>query len=75
MNPRLRIAIEWLLVLPVLVVSMFAAMVTMEFSIVLDRPLIARVSALDFRLSPPLLLRPLHLLVMLGVALLFRSES
>jgi hypothetical protein len=75
MNPRLRIAIKWLLVLPVLVVSMFAAMVTMEFSIVLDRPLIARVSALGFKLSPPLLLRPLHLLVMLGVALLLVLPS
>jgi hypothetical protein len=75
MYPRLRIAIEWLLVLPVLVVSMFAVMVTMEFSIVLDSPLIARVSALGFKLSPPLLLRPLHLLVMLGVALLLVLPS
>jgi hypothetical protein len=54
---------------------MFAAMVTMEFSIVLDRPLIARVSALGFKPSPPLLLRPLHLLVMLGVALLLVLPS
>ena len=41
----------------------------------LDRPLIARVSALGFKPSPPLLLLPVHLLLMLGVALLLVLPS
>ena len=75
MNPRLRIALKWLLVLPVIGISLLAAMIAMQFSILLDRPLLARICAIGIKLSPPSLLQPLHLLVMLGVASMLALPS
>ncbi|HEY5331709.1 MAG TPA: hypothetical protein VIJ79_17655 [Acidobacteriaceae bacterium] len=75
MNPRLRADLKWLLILPVLAASMVAAMVALEFSIILDRPFITRAFALGINSSPPSLLRPLHLLVMLGIAFILVLPS
>ena len=70
MDSRFKIALRWLLVLPASVASIVAAMIAMEFSILLDRSLIASATHLALSLSPPLLLHVSHLFSMLLVALL-----
>jgi len=70
MSPRLGTALKWLLVLVAPPASLVAAMTAMEVSILFDPPSIAWASALGIKASPPLVLRPLHLLVALGIALI-----
>src|ERR1035441_3931801 len=70
MDARIRIALKWLLVLPALAASTVAAVIAMELSILPDRSVVAHLWTIGIKLSPQLIIHPLHLLAMLLVALI-----